>query len=108
MVAVFLVRLEPRTRGLRVHGAPNEIVDETTTPQQIQQQLESMGFHDPPIADEKTMCLAVAMDSVRNCRLAVEKLLDSIAQDDLHSLKVLGLILSGMRDAEREIVEVST
>ena len=54
------------------------------------------------------MCLAIAIDSVRNSRLAVEKLLESIAQDDLHSMKVLGPILSGMRDAERENVELST
>jgi hypothetical protein len=40
--------------------------------------------------------------------MAFEKLLDSIAQDDLHSMRVLRPILSGLRDAEGEIVELST
>ncbi len=95
--------LEPRTQGLKVHGATNEIVDETTTPQQIQQQSESTGCQNTSSADEKTMCLTVAIDSVRNSRLAVEKLLGSISLDDHYSMGILGRVLSALRDAEREI-----
>ena len=103
--AMRALGLEPRPQGLKVHGAPNESVDETTTPQQIPQQLELSVSKNTSSTDEKTTCLTVAIDSVRNSKLAVEKLLDSIARDDQHSLGILGPILSGLRDAEREIAE---
>ncbi|MCY2977894.1 MAG: hypothetical protein NTU79_04420 [Planctomycetota bacterium] len=99
-------RLELSTQGLKVHGAPNEIVDETTTPQQIQQQLESMGCQNTSSADEKTTCLTVAIDSVRKSRLAIEKLLGFISLDDHHSLGILGPILAGLRDAEQEVDKI--
>ncbi len=99
-------RLELSTQGLKVHGVPNEIVDGTTNPQQIQQQLESMGYQNTSSADEKTTCLTVAMDSVRKSRLAVEKLLGFISLDDHCSLGILGPILAGLRDAEQAIDKI--
>ena len=99
-------RLELSTQGLKVHGAPNENVDQTTAPQQIQQQLESMGCQNTAITDEKTTCLTVAMDSVRKSRLAVEKLLGFISLDDHYSLGILGPILAGLNDAEQEIDKI--
>jgi hypothetical protein len=99
-------RLELSTHGLKVHGAPNEIVDETTDPQQIQQQLQSTDPQNTSSTDEKTTFLAVAVDSVRKSRLAVEKLLGFISLDDHYSLGTLGPILAGLRDAEQEIDKI--
>jgi hypothetical protein len=104
--AMRALGLEPRTQGLKVPGAPNEIVDETTAPQQIQQQLELSVSQNTSITDEKTTCLTVAIDSIRKSRLAVEKLLDSISKDDHYSMGILGPILTGLRDAEREIDKI--
>lgn len=67
------------------------------------QQVELADPQNTPVTDEKTMCLAVAIDSVRNSRLAVEKLLCAILQHDHYSMGILGPILSGLKDAEREI-----
>ena len=105
--AMRTLGLEPRTQGLKVHGATNEIVDESTAPQQNQQQLESTDSQSTSSTDEKTMCLTVAIDSVRNCRQAVEKLLNTIAKDDRYSMGILGPILAGLRDAERDIGDIT-
>ena len=99
-------RLELSTQELKVHGAPNENVDETTAPQQVQQQLESMGCQNTSTTDEKNTCLKVAMDSVRKSRLAVEKLLGFISLDDHYSLGILGPILAGLKNAEQEIDKI--
>ncbi len=94
-----------RTRNLRIDSPEgnNENTGCDDTLQQIQQQSESSDAQNAPIIDEKTMCLSVAIDSVRNSRLAVEKLLGSIPVDDHHSLGILGPIMASLRDAEREI-----
>ncbi len=94
--------LNPRWRICNPHGT-NENTGNEDTPQQIQQQLESTDPQNTAIIDEKTTCLTAAIDSVRNSRLAVEKLLDSIPLDDHYSISILGPILTGLRDAEREI-----
>ena len=99
-------RLELSTQGLKVHGATNENVDETSAPQQIQQQLESMVYQNRSTIDEKTTCLTVAIDSVRKSRLAVEKLLGFISLDVNYSLGILGPILAELRDAEQEIDKI--
>ncbi len=92
---------------IKSHLATNENIGVEQGVQHLVQQLESIDSHNATITDEKTMCLMVAMDSVRNSRQAVEKLLGSISLDDHYALGILGPILAGLRDAEREIGDIT-
>jgi hypothetical protein len=50
----------------------------------------------------ETDLLSIAKGSISESRRAVERLIDSIPLDDHFSLGVLGPILAGLRDMERE------
>ncbi len=47
--------------------------------------------------------LTIAQQSIESSRRAVEKLIDSIPREDQFTLGVLGPILAGLRDMEREL-----
>ena len=61
----------------------------------------------PNIEAPETDLLAIAKQSIGSSRQAVEKLIDSISLDDHFALGILGPILSGLRDAENEIANLT-
>ena len=90
MGAMRALGLEPRTQGLKVHGATNENIGSNEVGERQEQQSELKDLQNTAIPDEKTMCLTVAIDSVRKSRQAVEKLLETISMDDHYSMGILG------------------
>jgi hypothetical protein len=58
---------------------------------------------EPAIESEpESDLLAIAQKSIESSRRAVEKLIDSIPLADQFALGVLGPILSGLKEAERD------
>jgi hypothetical protein len=55
----------------------------------------------------ETDLLSIAQKSIESSRQAVERLIGSIPLDDQFSLGVLGPILAGLRDIERELKGLS-
>jgi len=57
----------------------------------------------PNIEARKTDLLSVAKQSIQSSRHAVEKLIHSIPLADQFALGILGPILSGLKDAEKDV-----
>ena len=91
---------------IKSHKGTNENTGNKQGVQHLVQQPGLPDAQDTAFSYEKTTCLTVAIDSIRNSRQAVEKLLDTIAKDDYYSMGILGPILAGLRDAEQEIDKI--
>ena len=88
---------------IKSHKATNKNAGDEQGVQHLVQQLELGGKQNAAFSEGQNKLLAAARESISQSRQAVEKLKDSISNDDRDAKGILGPIVSRLRNAERDI-----